>query len=100
MYRGTTPTFILKIPFASDEITALNLCFAQQGRIVLEKMLSDCVLGEDSVQVTLTESETLLFDNKKGIVEMQLRVGCGEIKMASNIMQVSVERILKDGCLV
>lgn len=99
MYRGTTPTFIFKLPFAADQITALNLCLAQQGQAVLEKTLPDCVVEADSVQVTLTEEETLLFDSKKGMVEMQLRVGCGKTRLASNIMQVCVERILKDGCL-
>lgn len=99
MYRGTTPTFIFKLPFAGDQITALNLCFAQRGQTVLEKTLNACAVGEDTVQVTLTEEETLLFDSQKGMVEMQLRVGCGGSRLASNIMRVSVERILKDGCL-
>lgn len=99
MYRGTTPTLIFTIPFDCTQITALNLCFVQQGEIVLEKDLESCRLEKDSLQVSLTEQETLLFDAKKGMVEMQLRIGCGDARMASNIMQASVERILKDGCL-
>jgi len=99
MYRGTTPTFIFKLPFAVDQITALNLCFAQQEQVVLEKTLPHCTAEGDSVQVTLTEAETLLFDSKKGMVEIQLRIGCGKTRLASNIMRVLVERILKDGCL-
>lgn len=99
MYRGTTPTFTFRLPFAGDRITVLNLCFAQQGQTVLEKALPACTVEGNTVQVTLTEEETLLFDCQKGMVEMQLRVGCGKTRMASNIMRVSVERILKDGCL-
>ena len=99
MHRGTTPTITFTIPFESNRITALNLCFAQQGMVVLEKNLTDCILEEDTVQVSLSEEETLLFDAKQGMVEMQLRLGCGDARMASNIMFVSVERILKDGCL-
>ncbi len=99
MYRGTTPTFTYKLPFAGERITALNLCFAQQGEVILEKPLSACTVEGNGVQVTLTEEETLLFDSQKGMVEMQLRIGCGESRMASNIMKVSVEQILKDGCL-
>lgn len=99
MYRGTTPTFTFTLPFESSQITSLNLCFVQLGEIVLEKALSDCRPNGNTLQFDLTEEETLRFDAGKGMVEMQLRVGCGDARMASNIMMVSVERILKDGCL-
>ena len=99
MYRGTTPTFTFTLPFESSQITSLNLCFVQWGEIVLEKTLSDCRPDGNTLQIDLTEAETLQFDAGKGMVEMQLRVGCGDARMASNIMIVSVERILKDGCL-
>lgn len=100
MYRGTTPTITFTLPFDESRITALNLCFAQQGEAVLEKGLGDCKLEKYSLQVSLTEQETLLFDAKKGMVDMQLRIGCGDSRMASNIMHLSVEEILKDGCLI
>ena len=100
MIRGTTPTFTFTIPFAGEKITALNICFAQQGEIVLEKELGDCAIDGNILKVTLSEAETLLFDGEKGMVEVQLRVGCGETRLSSNIMFVSVGRILKDGCLV
>ncbi len=99
MYRGTTPTMTFTLPFDTGAITVLNLCFVQQGKIVLEKGLTDCALEKNNLQVNLTEQETLLFEAGKGMVEMQLRIGCGDVRMASNIMQVSVDRILKDGCL-
>lgn len=99
MYRGTTPTFTFTLPFDCERITLLNLSFAQQGIVILEKDLKDCRMEKDTLQVGLTETETLLFDSKKGMVEMQLRIGCGDTRMVSNIMQVSVSRILKDGCL-
>ena len=100
MYRGTTPTLTFTLPIAGKSITALNLSFAQKGQLLLEKTLADCLVEDTALQVTLTEQDTLLFDDKQGMVEMQLRVGCGKTKMASNIMRMSVERILKDGCLV
>lgn len=99
MYRGTTPTIIFTLPFEGSRITALNLCFAQGGECVLEKDLAACKVDGNTLQVSLTETDTLLLDDRKGMVEMQLRVGCGEARMASNIMQLSVRRILKDGCL-
>ena len=99
MYRGTTPVFTFTLPFDCERITVLNLCFAQQGEVVLEKDLAACMVESNTLQVGLTEEETLLFDDKKGMVEIQLRIGCGDVRMASNVMQVSVNRILKDGCL-
>ena len=99
MYRGTTPTITFTLPFDGSRITALNLCFAQQGEVILEKNLGACKLERNTLQVSLTEQETLLFDAKKGMADMQLRIGCGDSRMASNIMQISVEQILKDGCL-
>lgn len=99
MFRGTTPTFTFTLPFDGSSITALNLCFAQRGEIVLEKNLDEFTIDGKTIQVDLSETETLLFDANKGMVEMQLRAGCGDARLASNIMRVSVERILKDGCL-
>lgn len=100
MVRGTTPTFTFTLPIACWQITAMNICFAQQGQVILEKKLSDCTVTENAVSVHLTEEETLLFDSQKGMVEIQLRIGCGDIRMASKIIRISVERILKDGCLL
>ena len=100
MYRGTTPTFSFVLPIACNQITALNICFAQQEQVVLEKTLADCTVSENTVSVRLTEEETLAFDSKKGMVEVQLRVGCGGIKLASKIIRISVERILKEGYLL
>lgn len=99
MYRGTTPTITFHLPIDGSSITVLNLSFAQKGDIILEKTLADCTVEGNTLRVTLTEQETLLFDADRGMVEMQLRIGCGEARMASNIMRVSVEKILKDGCL-
>lgn len=99
MYRGTTPTITFALPFDSSRITALNLCFTQSGKIILEKDLAACIAEGNTLRVALAEAETLLFDANNAMVEMQLRIGCEETRMASNIMRISVERILKDGCL-
>ena len=98
MYRGTTPTITFTLPFDGGNITALHLCFAQRGEIVLEKDLYACEIKGNTLQVALTEEETLRFD-AGAMVEMQLRVGCGETRLVSNIMLLSVKPILKEGCL-
>ena len=99
MYRGTTPTITFTLPFDCNQITLLNVCFSQDKQIVLEKTLEDCIIKGNTLSVNLTEKETLMFNNENGTVEMQLRVGIEEARMASNIMIVPVKRILKDGYL-
>ncbi len=99
MIRGTTPTLKFTLPFDTADITLLNISFAQEGRVVLEKKLLDCSLEGSTVSVALTEADTLSFDSDKSLVEIQLRVGCGEARLASNIIKTTVGRILKDGAL-
>ena len=99
MIRGTTPTLTFQLPFACSQITALNIAFAQKNQIVLEKTLRDCSMDGRTITVRLSEEETLRF-NSSQVVELQLRLACGETKLASNIMKTTAERILKDGCLV
>lgn len=100
MYRGTTPTFNFKLPIEADTITAASVTFRQAGSVNIEKTLDDCTISEDTLTVSLTEEETLSL--RSGTVcplEIQLRVGVGEARMASQIFTVPVERILKDGAL-
>ena len=99
MYRGTTPTITFTLPFDCGNITMLNLCFAQRGEIILEKDLYACEISGNTLQVELTEEDTLRFEANNAMVEMQLRIGCGETRLASDIMRMSVKQIIKEGCL-
>ena len=99
MYRGTTPTLVFTLPFDCSNITRLNIAFAQNEIVILEKTLEDCTVDGKTLSVTLTEEDTLLFDCHKRCVEIQLRVACSESRLASKIIKTSVDRILKDGCL-
>ena len=99
MYRGTTPTITFRLPLQTSAITALSLTLRQKG-VVIEKELKDVTLGENIVSVTLTEAETLkLQASADSKLEMQLRVGVGDARMASQIFCLPVERILRDGAL-
>lgn len=98
MRRGTTPTLTFTLPFEAGMITACNIAFAQAKRLVLEKKLADCEVDGQTLRVTLTEEDTLRFTACDS-VEIQLRVGIGESRLASNIIRTSVFSILKDGVL-
>lgn len=104
MRRGTTPTLTFTLPFSTKGMDVLNLAFSQKdnrGRniLVLQKTLKDVTLDEYTVTTTLTEEETLKFSEKHGMLEIQMRCGFGDAKLTSNIIEVEVERILKDGVI-
>ena len=65
MYRGTTPTLTFTLPFPSSKLTLCNVAFAQEGNVVLEKDLSDCQIGENTLTVQLSEEETLQLESEK-----------------------------------
>ena len=105
MYRGTTPTLIFTLPFACEKIDTCSIAFAQreprygvQTQVVLEKALTYCVATENDLSLTLSEEDTLKLDSSQD-VEIQLRVRCGSVSMASEIFRTPVGRILKDGRL-
>lgn len=101
MYRGTTPTFTFNLPIAADTITAASVMFRQAGGPNIERALEDCIVSGNTLTCSLTEAETLALKSGGGEppLEIQLRVGVGEARMASQIFRVSVERILKEGAL-
>lgn len=98
MIRGTTPTLTFTMPFDCAEITAVSVAFAQCGVVMVEKKLSDCTIEGMNLVLTLSEDETLLLDSSKNL-KIQVRCAIGDVKMASNIFDVDVGEILKDGCL-
>lgn len=73
MIRGTTPTHTFNIPFDTSMVDEVKIVYAQDDQVVLEKDTTDCVLGAQTISVTLTQEDTFLFDHKKA-VEVQLRV--------------------------
>lgn len=98
MIRGTTPTLKFRLSINCDDLTLLSVAFAQGGKVILEKSLDQCGLEGNTVCVTLSEEDTLLLDCNQA-VEIQIRAGCGNTRLASRIIRESVGRILKDGCL-
>lgn len=99
MIRGTTPTFQFNLPIDGTTITKLMVAFRQVGtRVSFEKGLQDCIVTSTAVSCSLTEEETLAL--KAGYqMQIQLRVGVGEARMASQIFTVPVEQIIKGGAL-
>lgn len=96
MIRGTTPTLGFKLPFSVETIENAYVSFAQEGEVLIDKALADCSCGTDTLTVQLTQEDTLKL--VAGLpTEMQIKVKTkdGNV-LASQIMKVSTERILKD----
>ena len=100
MYRGTTPTLTFRLPIDTGSITVLSVAVAQGRQVKIEKTLSDVHVDGNVISCTLTEDETLSLTAGASVeAKIQLRVGVGEQRMASQIFTVPVERILRDGAL-
>lgn len=96
--RYTTPTHIFTVPFDTGTISMLAVIYKQDDKVVLVKDLSDCELGDKTVSCCLTEAESALFSATPQ-VQIQLRVGIGNARLNSNILNVSVADVLKEGLL-
>lgn len=98
MYRGTTPTFTFTLPIECETISRLSVAFKQGGKLLFERCLADVTMSGNVLSCTLTEEETLQLHGDTEL-QIQLRVGVGSARMASQVFRVPVSQILKDGVL-
>ena len=100
MFRGTTPTLTFTLPFETSLLKNLYITFTNKNNeALLEKELSNCTLNDKSVSITLTQEETLIFEGRQKI-RLQLRaVTTDNAALASNIFDVYVHEILKEGVI-
>lgn len=98
MIRGTTPMLVFTLPFDTGLLAEAYVTFAQKDEVVLEKSLSDCVTDGNKMTVKLTQADTLKL--KAGFVDIQIRAKTtsGDA-LASEIITVSAQKILKDGMI-
>lgn len=95
--RGTTPShvFIVDIDLTTAEV--LYITYEQDGHEVLEKDINSVDIETDRVTVKLTQEETLSLKAQKN-VEIQIRARYPDgTAVASNIINTSAKRILKEG---
>lgn len=95
--RGSTPTHTFNVNVDLREAT-VYVTYSQRGQVIVEKTGDDLTITEESVTLSLTQAETLQFNN--GRVEIQIRyVTADGFADASNIIIVDTERILKEGVI-
>lgn len=101
MIRGTTPTLQFTLPFDTSLIAEMYVTIAQDGKTVMEKALSDCSCSGTSVSLALTQEDTLGLQQQphsRAEIQLRVRTTAGEA-LASDIMRVHVDRILKEGVI-
>lgn len=99
MIRGTTPTLRFKINSDLGKLACGFVTFVQSNKNILEKTLDHCEIVDNTLSVTLTQEETLLFDSQK-YVDMQIRVKTDTGKaLASNVVRCNCGDILKEGVI-
>ena len=99
MIRGTTPTHIFKLPFATSIISKLRVTYAQDGEIILEKTESDCTLDGDNISLKLTQEESFKFKARVNVeIQLKVKAADGEIT-ATTVKTIPVERALSEEVL-
>lgn len=99
MIRGTTPTLEFALPFDAGILAEAWVTMSQDKKVVLNKELSDCQCEGNVLTVKLTQEDTLkLKCNCLAEIQIRARTTDGDA-VASEIIAVSPDRILKDGVI-
>ena len=99
MIRGTTPTLEFVIPFDTGQLAEAFVTLSQNEVIIIDKALTECNCSENKLSVRLTQEETLKLQCDC-TTEIQIRAKTLEGEaIASQIIKVNTERILKDGVI-
>lgn len=99
MIRGTTPTLEFTIPFDTDLLAEAWVTLSQNKEVVLNKELEECSCDRRKLSVQLTQEETLTLNcDCKTEIQVRVRTQAGDA-LASDIITVSTDRILKDGVI-
>lgn len=97
MTQGTTPTFTLRLPDMIDLTLAEEFVFTlSQGSAIVEKYGADMTISAHSVDVYLTQAETLQFQTYSD-AKMQLNwVYSDGSRGCTKVKTISVEENLHD----
>jgi hypothetical protein len=99
MIRGTTPTLQFILPLDTSQLAEAFVTIAQNGVVVIDKQLSDCECSQNGLTTKLTQEETLKLECDC-VSEIQIRARTLDGNaIASNIIRVNTERILRDGVI-
>ena len=94
MIRGTTPTHTFNVSIDTSRFKIVRIYYAQKKIPVVTKTEKDIVMDGKQIRVTLSQKDTLKFDERRP-VEVQIRVvldnGCS---IATSVGTLDVGRVL------
>lgn len=106
MIRGSTQQLIFNIGINTEEVSQLWLTFSHSNRLnaeIFNKTKDDVILSGETITVPLSQEETLALNEyniKEKVIYVQLRVLLEDGQaLASNVVEITVEHLLKDGVL-
>ena len=106
MIRGSTQNLVFNIGINTEEVSQLWLTFSHSNRLnaeIFTKEINDVILDGASITVPLSQEETLALNEyniKEKSVYIQLRVLLDDGQaLASSIVEITVEHLLKGGVL-
>lgn len=99
MRRGTTPTLTFTTPYEANLVESGYLTFQQRGTNVLDVPLSDptITVADNAISITLTQEQTLSLTTAAPCAAQIRAVLASGAAVASNIVQIPICAILKDG---
>lgn len=95
MYRGVTPTFTFTFPegFHPADATKIIVTFSNYRQTILELTESDINIVDDTIEVTLTQNQTLSFPD--GPVRVQINFAySNDSRVATQISVINWDRNL------
>lgn len=103
MYQGTTPTLIFKLNSSTLDLSSATEIWVTLKAYPYIEMTFDmarCTVDNDkkTISVTLTQAETLKLPASRIDTQIRLLLFNGKA-LATNIVRVDVNRILKGGVI-
>ena len=100
MRRGTTPT--IKIDVKGCNLADFDSVYVtlKQKALSIDKFGDDLDIQNNAISILLSQEDTLRFDASYKYVDVQIRAVNKEgVAIASNIRQIPVEAVLKEGVI-
>lgn len=97
--RGTTATNLFNVDADLTDASEIYVSYAQSGRVMIEKTLSDgvSVVSDEEISVALSQADTLTL-NEHFPVKIQIRAKFPSgSAIASVVITTDVGEILKEG---
>lgn len=97
--RGTTPRLTFDLPFETSKLVVAYITLVQNGETVIEKTLNDCIIGDKSIHVQLTQEETLSLSPAYSVkVQFRGKTIFGDA-IKSDIYSIPLTGLLKEGVI-